>query len=59
MPRAYPEINGSTRLMRGAAAALGNTDRMSLWAGEGYREATTRPAREVVELLTRGLEPSA
>jgi nitronate monooxygenase len=58
-PRAYPEINGATRLMRGAAAALGDTDRMSLWAGEGYREATTRPACEIVELLTRGLEPSA
>jgi hypothetical protein len=27
---------------------------MNLWAGEGYRAATTKPAAEVVALLSRG-----
>jgi nitronate monooxygenase len=50
-PAAYPEINNATRLLRSAAAAAGDADRMSLWAGVGFREATERPAGEVVELL--------
>jgi nitronate monooxygenase len=51
-PPAYPEINNATRPLRAAAARAGDADRMSLWAGTGYRAATTRPAAEVVELLT-------
>ena len=50
-PAAYPEINNATRPIRAAAAAAGDTDRMSLWAGLGYRAATTRPAGEVIDLL--------
>ena len=34
------------------AAKAGDADRMSLWAGTGFRAATTRPAAEVVDLLT-------
>ena len=50
-PAAYPEINNATRPIRAAAAAAGDTDRMSLWAGLGYRAATTRPAADVIDLL--------
>ena len=51
-PAAYPEINNATRPLRAAAAKAGDPDRMSLWAGTGFRAATTRPAAEVVDLLT-------
>jgi len=50
-PSAYPEINNATRPLRAAAAAAGDPGRMSLYAGEGFRAATTRPAAEIVELL--------
>jgi nitronate monooxygenase len=50
-PAAYPEINNATRPMRAAAAAAGDPDRMSLWAGRGYRAATARPAGEIIEML--------
>lgn len=50
-PAAYPEINNVTRPLRGAAAARGDTERMSLWAGTGWRSATDRPAGEVIEGL--------
>ncbi|HTX28240.1 MAG TPA: nitronate monooxygenase [Streptosporangiaceae bacterium] len=51
-PPAYPEINNATRPLRAAAAASGDTERMSLWAGQGYRSATTHSAGEIVELLS-------
>src|SRR5262249_35207193 len=50
-PAAYPEINNATRPMRAAAAAIGDTDRMSLWAGRGFRAATSGPAGEIVDML--------
>jgi nitronate monooxygenase len=50
-PAAYPEINNATRPIRAAAAAAGDADRMSLWAGQGYRAATTRAAGEIIEML--------
>jgi nitronate monooxygenase len=50
-PPAYPEINNATRPLRAAAAEAGDSGRMSLYAGEGFRAATARPAAEVVELL--------
>ena len=34
-----------------AAAARGDTEGMSLWAGQGYRQAAERPAAEIVERL--------
>ena len=54
-PSAYPEINNATRPLRAAAAAAGDTGRMSLYAGEGFRAATDRPAAEVVEHLCPGV----
>ena len=53
-PPGYPEVHFATRPLRAAAAAAGDTGRMNLWAGEGYRAATTRPAAEVVALLSGG-----
>jgi nitronate monooxygenase len=53
-PPAYPEINNATRPLRAAAARAGDADRMSLWAGEGWRRAASGPAGEVVERLARG-----
>ena len=50
-PAAYPEINNATRPIRSAAAAAGDAERMSLWAGKGYRAAAARPAAEVVAAL--------
>ena len=51
-PAAYPEINNATRPLRAAAAAEGDTERMSLWAGQGYRSATVQPAAEIIERLS-------
>jgi len=53
-PAAYPEINNATRPLRAAAAARGDTERMSLWAGAGFGSATDLPAGEVVALLSAG-----
>jgi nitronate monooxygenase len=50
-PAAYPEINNATRPLRAAAARQGDADRMSLWAGTGFRQATERPAAEIIDLL--------
>src|SRR6185437_11802574 len=54
-PAAYPEINHVTRPLRAAAGADGNTDRMSLYAGTGFRRAQERSAGEIVEYLAAGL----
>ena len=51
-PAAYPEINNATRPLRSAAAADGDTERMSLWAGQGYRSAAEQPADEIIERLS-------
>lgn len=50
-PSAYPELNNATRPLRAAAAAKGDSERMSLWAGQGYRSASDQPAGEIVERL--------
>jgi nitronate monooxygenase len=57
-PAAYPEINHVTRPLRAAAAAAGDPDGMSLYAGEGFRRAEERSAGEIIERLTSGLERS-
>jgi nitronate monooxygenase len=50
-PAAYPEINNATRPLRAAAAKVGDVHRMSLWAGEGFRQATEFPVAAVVGML--------
>ena len=50
-PPAYPEVNNATRPLRAAAAAAGDAERMSLWAGQGCRHARDAPAADVVAHL--------
>jgi nitronate monooxygenase len=50
-PAGYPEINNATRSLRAAAAGKGDTERMSMWAGQGYRAALDRPASEILAWL--------
>jgi nitronate monooxygenase len=50
-PAGYPEINNATRSLRAAAAGHGDTERMSLWAGQGYRSALDLPAGEIIAWL--------
>jgi nitronate monooxygenase len=54
-PAAYPEINNATRPLRAAAAAAGDQDRMSLYAGTGFRSASDRPAAEIIGQLAAGI----
>jgi nitronate monooxygenase len=56
-PAAYPEINNVTRPLRVAAAAAGDPDHMSLYAGSGWRPAGSASVGEVVERLVSGLRP--
>jgi nitronate monooxygenase len=55
-PPAYPQINNATRPLRAAAAAHGDPSAMSLWAGQGYRSASDRPAGEIIEQLARAIQ---
>lgn len=50
-PLGYPAIHHLTRPLRSAAAAAGDADRVHLWSGTAYRQATTRPASEVLRDL--------
>jgi nitronate monooxygenase len=50
-PAAFPEINNALRPLRAAAATAGDTGRMSLWAGTGFREARDAPAAEIIDHL--------
>jgi nitronate monooxygenase len=54
-PLGYPAIHHLTRGLRQAAAAAGDPQRLHLWAGTGYRAATTGPASSVIDGLARGL----
>jgi nitronate monooxygenase len=54
-PIGYPAIHHLTRPLRQAAAAAGDPHRLHLWAGTGYRSATTGPVRLVLERLASGL----
>lgn len=47
---AYPAVHHLTRELRKRAAAAGDTDRLHLWAGTGYRAAKEE---SVAETLTR------
>ena len=54
-PAGYPAIHHLTRALRRAAAAAGDPHSLHLWAGTGYRSATTGPARAVIDRLAAGL----
>ena len=50
-PVAYPAVHHLTRPIRQAATKAGDTQRVHLWAGTGYREAPTGPAANVIHRL--------
>ncbi len=50
-PSAYPQLHNLTRPIRSAAAAAGDPESMSLWAGQTYTLATEEPAADVVTRL--------
>ena len=52
-PLGYPAIHYLTSPMRKAAAAAGDPERLHLWAGTGYRNASTGPAAAILERLGR------
>jgi nitronate monooxygenase len=54
-PAGYPEINNATRPLRAAAAAAGDPDGMSLYAGQAFRAASERPAAEIIDRLGAGV----
>jgi NAD(P)H-dependent flavin oxidoreductase YrpB (nitropropane dioxygenase family) len=54
-PLGYPAVHHLTRAMRSAAAAAGDTDRVHLWAGTGFRNAHTGPAADVIAGLASQL----
>jgi len=56
-PAGYPAVHDLTRGLRQAAAAPGDPQGLHLWAGTGFRSATTGPARAVVDRLAGLLRP--
>jgi NAD(P)H-dependent flavin oxidoreductase YrpB (nitropropane dioxygenase family) len=51
-PLGYPAIHYLTRPLRAAAVEAGDTDRVNLWAGTGYRSAVTGPVAGVIASIT-------
>ncbi len=47
-PAPYPVQRGLTAALRGAAAKVGDIDRMQAWAGQSAALARAEPARDVV-----------
>ena len=52
----FPLQNALTRPMRNAAAKAGDTERLSLWAGQGVRLARRMKAAELVRRLLEEIE---
>ena len=53
-PSVYPAVNGLTSPIRKTAAKHGQTDSMSLWAGQSVEYAQGGTAGSVVDLLLQG-----
>jgi nitronate monooxygenase len=53
-PFGYPAVHYLTTALRKAAAAGNDPDRVHLWAGTGFRHASTGSATDVVTNLVRG-----
>lgn len=47
-PEGYPALHHLTSPLRKAATAAGNPELVNLWAGTGYRHATTGPAGPIM-----------
>jgi nitronate monooxygenase len=54
-PAAYPAINQLTKPLRAGAAARGDTDGMSLYAGAGHHLAQAAPAADIIKNLASDL----
>ena len=54
-PVGYPAVHHLTSPIRKAAAAAGDAEAVHLWAGTGYREATTNPAADVLRTLSSAI----
>ncbi len=50
-PLGYPAVHHLTSPLRRAAAAAGDAENVHLWAGTGYRAATTEPLATILERL--------
>jgi NAD(P)H-dependent flavin oxidoreductase YrpB (nitropropane dioxygenase family) len=50
-PLGYPALHHLTSPLRKAATAAGNPELVNLWAGTGYRNATTGPAATILAHL--------
>jgi NAD(P)H-dependent flavin oxidoreductase YrpB (nitropropane dioxygenase family) len=50
-PLGYPALHHLTSGLRRAAAAAGDPELVNLWAGTGYRDATTEPAAKILGRL--------
>jgi nitronate monooxygenase len=46
-PACYPELHRLTSPLRAAAAAAGDPEAVSLWAGTGFRQAVEEPAGDI------------
>ncbi len=55
-PAGYPALHHLTAPLRRAAAAAGDPQRVHLWAGTGYRDATEEPVAVILARLAGGEE---
>ncbi len=58
-PEAYPEVHHLTRPIRAAAAAAGDPSTPNLWAGQGWRDVTSLPARAIVHQIAAQLDAAS
>ncbi|WP_375384168.1 nitronate monooxygenase [uncultured Microbacterium sp.] len=54
-PLGYPAVHFLTSPIRKAGAAAGDTERIHLWAGTGYRDATAEPLARILARLASTL----
>lgn len=47
-PSAYPQVHHLTTGIRAAAGEVGNPQDLALWAGVGFRKASTQPAARIL-----------
>ena len=53
-PLGYPAVHHLTSSLRKAATAAGDPELVNLWAGAGYRRATSGPAAGILKELASG-----
>jgi NAD(P)H-dependent flavin oxidoreductase YrpB (nitropropane dioxygenase family) len=54
-PSGYPALHHLTSPLRKAATAAGNPELVNLWAGTGYRQASTGPAADILAHLASAI----